>query len=80
MACALGGARAVEMAIDKSHRGLVPWAGVAAPLLRTPAPGMAPSGRAFCFLPLPVPVGLPVHVNGYFELSSNRRCARQQAA
>lgn len=30
-------------------------------------------GRAFCFLPLPVKIGLPVHVNGYFELSSNRR-------
>jgi len=30
-------------------------------------------GRAFCFLPLPVLTGLPVHVNAYFELSSNRR-------
>ncbi|OIT25617.1 hypothetical protein A4A49_32452 [Nicotiana attenuata] len=30
-------------------------------------------GRAFCFLPLPVITGLPVHVNAYFELSSNRR-------
>ena len=30
-------------------------------------------GRAFCFLPLPAETGLPVHVNGYFELSSNRR-------
>ncbi|GIM06469.1 hypothetical protein Vretimale_10712, partial [Volvox reticuliferus] len=30
-------------------------------------------GRAFCFLPLPIRTGLPVHVNGYFELSSNRR-------
>ncbi len=33
----------------------------------------AAAGRAFCFLPLPVPTGLPVAVNGYFELSSNRR-------
>eukprot|EP00850_Spirogloea_muscicola_P025588 SM003593S13375 [mRNA] locus=s3593:194:1103:+ [translate_table: standard] len=31
------------------------------------------AGRAFCFLPLPVATGLPVHVNGCFELSSNRR-------
>ncbi|XP_050232119.1 uncharacterized protein LOC126680894 [Mercurialis annua] len=30
-------------------------------------------GRAFCFLPLPISTGLPVHVNSYFELSSNRR-------
>ena len=30
-------------------------------------------GQVFCFLPLPVDSGLPVFVNGYFELSSNRR-------
>merc|ERR1711965_630567 len=30
-------------------------------------------GRAFCFLPLPTETGLPVHINGFFELSSNRR-------
>ena len=30
-------------------------------------------GHAFCFLPLPVQTGLPVHVNAFFELSSNRR-------
>lgn len=30
-------------------------------------------GSAYCFLPLPAKTGLPVHVNGYFELSSNRR-------
>ena len=30
-------------------------------------------GLAFCFLPLPVKTSLPVHVNAYFELSSNRR-------
>ena len=28
-------------------------------------PGL--QGRAFCFLPLPLPTGLPVHVNGLFE-------------
>ncbi len=31
------------------------------------------SGRAFCFLPLPVGTEMPVHINSYFELSSNRR-------
>lgn len=31
------------------------------------------TGRVFCFLPLPIYSSLPVHVNGYFELSSNRR-------
>lgn len=31
------------------------------------------TGRAFCFLPLPVKTGLTVQINGYFEVSSNRR-------
>ncbi|KAJ4961747.1 hypothetical protein NE237_021657 [Protea cynaroides] len=30
-------------------------------------------GQAFCFLPLPVRTGLAVQINGYFEVSSNRR-------
>lgn len=30
-------------------------------------------GLAYCFLPLPILTGLPVMVNGFFELSSNRR-------
>jgi sacsin len=34
---------------------------------------LAVDGRAFCFLPLPVRTGLPVHVHAPFELSSNRR-------
>jgi len=36
-----------------------------------------PDGQVFCFLPLPIeqktPTGLPVHVNGYFAISQNRR-------
>ena len=62
---------------------LVPWAGAAALVKRTDLKGnimhsMTSSktwefGRAYCFLPLPVHTGLPVHINGYFELSSNRR-------
>eukprot|EP00282_Hemiselmis_andersenii_P008175 CAMPEP_0114109248 /NCGR_PEP_ID=MMETSP0043_2-20121206/671_1 /TAXON_ID=464988 /ORGANISM="Hemiselmis andersenii, Strain CCMP644" /LENGTH=412 /DNA_ID=CAMNT_0001201105 /DNA_START=37 /DNA_END=1271 /DNA_ORIENTATION=- len=52
---------------------LVPWAGVASLVAQNgKAPGQV-KGRAFCFLPLPAETGLPVHVNGYFELSSNRR-------
>ncbi|BDA44284.1 probable Sacsin [Coccomyxa sp. Obi] len=44
-------------------------------LMGSPAanPAQALMGQAFCFLPLPCSTGLPVHVNGYFELSSNRR-------
>ena len=32
-----------------------------------------PLGKIFCFLPLPGLSGLPVHINGQFVLSSNRR-------
>ena len=30
-------------------------------------------GRAYCFLPLPILTNLPVHINSFFALSSNRR-------
>ena len=51
-----------------------PLNGVVAAAFR-PAGGSISSGRAFCFLPLPIYTGMPprVHINGYFELSSNRR-------
>ena len=35
--------------------------------------GRLKPGLAYCFLPLPILTGLPVMVNGFFELSSNRR-------
>jgi sacsin len=68
---------------EKFGMQLVPWAAVAAELdaangADSESSSLAeasrePSGRAFCFLPLPVRTGLPVHVNAFFELSSNRR-------
>ncbi|WCJ40041.1 Zinc finger C3HC4 type (RING finger) family protein [Euphorbia peplus] len=53
---------------------LLPWASVAACI----SDGLSDNddlklGRAFCSLPLPVRTGLSVQVNGYFEVSSNRR-------
>ena len=30
-------------------------------------------GNAFCYLPLPGPTGLPVHVHAAFALTDNRR-------
>lgn len=83
----LGGPRATAIAGSEKAKFMkfVPWAGVAARLSTTaaavasPVDGEgseplppAPRGAAYCFLPLPVQTGLPVHVNGYFELSSNR--------
>lgn len=66
----LGGGRARELACAAGNESLklIPWAGIAGRISDTPI-----NGRAFCFLPLPVKIGLPVHINGYFELSSNRR-------
>ncbi|XP_052152045.1 uncharacterized protein LOC127770389 isoform X1 [Oryza glaberrima] len=53
---------------------LLPWASVAACISNVgPEEVILRQGRAFCFLPLPVKTGLSVHVNGYFEVSSNRR-------
>ena len=81
----LGGARATAIANhpDCKHMKFVPWAGVAARIsvqstdTTTDDSGSSSGksvveGRAYCFLPLPVSTGLPVHINGYFELSSNR--------
>nr|CAD1821120.1 unnamed protein product [Ananas comosus var. bracteatus] len=53
---------------------LLPWASVAACISDgEPEGAVLKEGHAFCFLPLPVKTGLAVQVNGYFEVSSNRR-------
>jgi sacsin len=79
------GCDANRMCSDPENKRLrlVPWAGCAAvlPSASNPStalvagggPGSGRRGRAHCFLPLPQETGLPVQVNGYFELSSNRR-------
>ena len=48
----------------------VPWGGAAA---RIDSDNEFPfHGKQFCFLPLPGSTGLPVHINGYFDLNSSR--------
>ena len=75
----LQGGAAKRMACDEStrHLKLVPFGAVAACVGRTGASALSmyPTlpGQAFCFLPLPVHTQLPVHVNAFWELSSNRR-------
>ncbi len=75
----LGGVRADTIACDaeNSMLRLVPWGGVAAKVSPSAPDASLPTGSggglAYCFLPLPVRTGLPVMVNGFFELSSNRR-------
>ncbi|CAI5741170.1 unnamed protein product [Peronospora destructor] len=70
----LGGGECSKMACNPANvdQRLVPWGGVAVSTAADFTIG-ATFGLAFCFLPLPTHTYLPVHVNGYFELSSNRR-------
>jgi sacsin len=71
-----GGAQLLKMAGDLSKQfqvPLVPWGAVAAEVTAGSNDGNdGGSGRGFCFLPLPALTGMPVHINGFFELSSNR--------
>ena len=72
----LGGILANAIAADQANTflRLVPWGGVAACIGHSSEPALtARAGLAYCFLPLPVHTGLPIMVNGFFELSSNRR-------
>uniref|UniRef100_A0A8C8RXG7 HEPN domain-containing protein n=1 Tax=Pelusios castaneus TaxID=367368 RepID=A0A8C8RXG7_9SAUR len=62
-----------------------PSAGVALPLAPTKAGKWAPhpdsfEGRIFCFLPLPIASGLPVHLHGAFAVLSNRKGLWETAA
>lgn len=69
---ASGTPRAMAVQSTGMQRGWVPWTGVAAPIpdhLHSPVA----AGRVFCFLPLPTNSRLPMHINGFFELSSNRK-------
>ncbi|XP_073701122.1 LOW QUALITY PROTEIN: sacsin-like [Garra rufa] len=63
---------------DQEHVFSHPIGGVAIPLHReaktnawSPAENLI--GQAFCFLPLSIETGLPVHVNGTFAVTSNRK-------
>uniref|UniRef100_A0A8C2Q1H3 Sacsin/Nov domain-containing protein n=1 Tax=Cyprinus carpio TaxID=7962 RepID=A0A8C2Q1H3_CYPCA len=64
--------------IDQEHVFSYPIGGVAVPLHRDAktnawSPDESLIGQAFCFLPLSIETGLPVHVNGTFAVTSNRK-------
>ena len=64
----------VAAALGGRQLALLPRGGVAAPL-DAAAADRRPARRAFCFLPLPLKTGLPVHVNAHFALDHEaRRC------
>ncbi|XP_035250647.1 sacsin-like isoform X3 [Anguilla anguilla] len=60
-----------DLEVEQSIRR-VPQAAVAA-CLTSITEGHPFTGRVFCSLPLPCSTGLPVHVNGNFEVDSSRR-------
>ena len=71
---ALGGGNCQKMTLQYKEMKLLPWGGVAAHIRHNGEfVKTVKSGNAFCFLPLPCETGLNIHVNAYFELSSNRR-------
>ena len=71
----------LALAEGREH-GLLPCGGAATKLSNISeektmdGPKLIPeaiTGEAFCFLPLSIATGLPVHINGYFAITSNRR-------
>lgn len=64
---------------NKQAKFSLPIGGVAVPLqidaktAKLTAMEAGFSGKAFCFLPLSIQTGLPVHLNGTFAVTSNRK-------
>ena len=90
VASSMGKGQAMQFAkVDKS---LLPSAGVAAKLIPDKSGKLSPvpvghpitenvqqfKGRLFCYLPLPIVSGFPVHVNGAFAVASNRRGLKEK--
>ncbi|XP_067026066.1 sacsin-like isoform X2 [Acropora muricata] len=76
----LGTGESFQLATSEEGKkqGLLSASGIAAKIPpATDSEGVsqpeAVPGEVFCFLPLSIPSGLPVHVNGYFAVTSNRR-------
>ena len=61
---------------DGIKNGVVPVTGIAAKMTHSKSHGtkiFPVTGEVFCFMPLSIDSGLPVHVNGSFSVYSNRR-------
>lgn len=78
----LGTQQSVKMALQENKQAnfSLPVGGVAVPLQIVDAKTAKLttveadfSGKAFCFLPLSIHTGLPVHINGTFAVTSNRK-------
>jgi sacsin len=64
----------VIKAMYESQEKVLPWAGAAARInaVSTEENPQPVGGKVYCFLPLPLESGLPVHINGFFNLNSSR--------
>ena len=83
VASSMGNGQALKFA--KNDLSLLPSAGAAVQLVPNtsgsilPLPvkktvdGLDVNGILFCYLPLPIHTGLPIHINGAFALAANRR-------
>ena len=81
----MGRGEAMSFIMGHGDTTLVPSAGVAVQLISRGLDGYVPSpvvknidgvdvnGSVFCYLPLPIHSGLPVHINGAFALAADRR-------
>ena len=86
----MGSTSALQFAKEDKTKSLVPAAGVAVRLAQKypgkflPEPIVEPqdnsrhNGQVFCYLPLPIHSGLPVHVNGFFAVASDRRHLKER--
>lgn len=90
VASSMGKGNAMQFA--KGDKSLLPSAGVAARVMpddyqkllpvpvveKVPAKEPHHKGNLFCFLPLPICSGFPVHVNGAFAVAASRRSLKEK--
>ncbi|XP_077468209.1 sacsin isoform X1 [Stigmatopora argus] len=77
----MDGTEALKFSLNDSGKrlGLVPCGGVAVLLTEvenkkwTVRSNATPIGEVFCYLPLRIKTGLPLHINGCFAVTSNRK-------
>ncbi|KPQ32882.1 MAG: sacsin SacS [Phormidium sp. OSCR] len=64
----------VIRSLAENQEKVLPWTGAAARITasRTGGRPAAVEGKVYCFLPLPLASGWPIHLNGFFNLNSSR--------
>jgi len=68
-------AEAIDELLERDNKA-VPLGGAAARIARSGGAGQSArqfGGRVYCSLPLPLETGIPVHLNGFFDLDSSRQ-------